>query len=278
MRILGIHDGHNSSAALVDDGVLIAAVQEERLTRRKNQGGFPTNAVREVLGICNLAIGDIDQVAFSGYGKSNVKTREDVLANYLRKIERKKSFLKAVIKAPRGPTFFKEAKKRKRLRCKQRERKAPLLMDGLAEEKIKFVEHHLCHASAAYFGQGNMEDEILVLTCDAAGDGICASVSIGKKGKLRRLTSVPASDSVPIFYSLLTFLMGFVPLEHEYKLMGLAPYSFGSARSQEVCDYLRSHFTFTAESPLWWRRVDGVVNTFKICPQLKEYIKDSVFI
>ena len=87
MRILGIHDGHNSSAALVDDGVLIAAVQEERLTRRKNQGGFPTNAVREVLGICNLAIKDIDQVAFSGYGKSKVETREDVLANYLRKIE-----------------------------------------------------------------------------------------------------------------------------------------------------------------------------------------------
>lgn len=62
-------------------------MQEERLTRHKNQGGFPTNAFKEVLSVSNLTIGDIDQVAFSGYGKSKIETREHVLANYLRKIE-----------------------------------------------------------------------------------------------------------------------------------------------------------------------------------------------
>ena len=272
MKILGIHDGHNCSAAIIDDGVIVAAIQEERLTRHKNQGGFPTNAVKEVLSLCNLAIRDIDQVAFSGYGKSKVKTREDILANYLRKIEPgKRGFAKDITEPFRSfPSA--EAKRQRRQKRKQKERMEPLIKDGLDEKKIRFINHHLCHASAAYYGQGNKKDKILVLTCDAAGDGICASVSIGRDGKLERLATVSQSDSVPVFYSLITFLMGFVPLEHEYKLMGLAPYSVGSQQSRKVCSYLRSLFRFTAENPLGWQRADDVVDTFKIGPELKKYI------
>jgi len=277
LKVLGIHDGHNSSAAIIDDGVIIAAVQEERLTRHKNQGGFPINALREVLSIGNLIITDIDRIAFSGYGKSKLKTREDMLANYLRKVEPKNpGFVKQITGAlPKFP--FAQIKKRKRLKRKQQVRMAPLIKDGAKKHKIEFLEHHLCHASAAYYGQPNMKDEILVLTCDAAGDEICATVSVGKNGRLQRLANVPQSDSVPIFYSLLTFLTGFVPLEHEYKLMGLAPYSVGSERSHQVCDYLRSHFHFTEENPLGWQRVDGVIDTFKIGPQLKKYIEYKRF-
>lgn len=252
-------------------------MQEERLTRHKNQGGFPTNAFKEVLAVSNLTIGDIDQVAFSGYGKSKVETREDVLANYLRKIEPPKAGFAKKIAKPFRDSPFAKSKKRKRLKRKQKKRMAPLIRDGVEEKKITFIEHHVCHASAAYYGQGNMTDEILVLTCDAAGDGICASVSIGKNGKLERLASVPLSNSVPIFYSLLTFLTGFVPLEHEYKLMGLAPYSFSSERSHQICDYLRSHFRFTQQNPLGWQRADGIVDTFKIGPQLKKYIEYKRF-
>lgn len=248
-------------------------MQEERLTRHKNQGGFPTNAFKEVLAVSNLTIGDIDQVAFSGYGKSKIETREHVLANYLRKIEPPKPNFAKKIAKPFRDSPFAESKKRKRLKRKQKKRMDPLIRDGVEENKITFIEHHVCHASAAYYGQGNMTDEILVLTCDAAGDGICASVSIGKNGKLERLASVPLSNSVPIFYSLLTFLTGFVPLEHEHKLMGLAPYSFSSERSHQICDYLRSHFRFTQQNPLGWQRADGIVDTFKIGPQLKKYIE-----
>ena len=248
-------------------------MQEERLTRHKNQGGFPANSITEALAISNLTIRDIDQFAFCGYGKSKIETREDVLANYLRKIEpRKPGFAKKIGKAFRNSPFA-ESKKRKRLKRKQEKRMSLLIRDGVEEKKTKFIEHHFCHASAAYYGQGNMTDEILVFTCDAAGDGICASVSIGKNGKLERLASVPLSNSVPIFYSLLTFLTGFVPLEHEYKLMGLAPYSFGSERSHQICNYFRSHFRFTQENPLGWQRADGVIDTFKIGPQLKKYIE-----
>jgi carbamoyltransferase len=153
----------------------------------------------------------------------------------------------------------------------------PLVQAGVSQQKIKFIEHHLCHASTAYYGQGNMTDEILVLTCDAAGDGICATVNVGKNGHLERLTSVPLTESVAILYSLLTFLTGFVPLEHEYKLMGLAPYSFGSERSQRICDYLRSHFRFPEDNPLGWERANGVIETFKIGAQLKKYIEYKRF-
>lgn len=87
MKILGIHDGHNSSAAFVDNGAVVAVVQEERLTRHKNQGGFPINTIKEVLVISGLSIEDIDQFTFSGHGKSEIKNRQDILANYLRKVE-----------------------------------------------------------------------------------------------------------------------------------------------------------------------------------------------
>jgi len=277
LKILGIHDGHNSSAAIVEDGAVVAAVQEERLTRHKNQGGFPVNAIKEVLTISGLSIEDIDQFAFSGHGKSKVKNRQDILANYLRKVELPEpAFSKKIARTFRHSVLAKSKRQRK-LKRKQRARMAPLLADGTQENKVRFIEHHLCHASAAYYGQGNMNDEILVLTCDAAGDGICATVNIGKNGKLKRLASIPLTESVPIFYSLLTFLTGFIPLEHEYKLMGLAPYSFGSEQSHHICNYLLSHFCFTEENPLGWQRADGIVDTFRIGPQLKKLIEYKRF-
>ncbi len=277
MKILGIHDGHNSSAAIVDNGAVVAAVQEERLTRHKNQGGFPANAIKEVLTISGLSIEDIDQFAFSGHGKSKVKNRQDILANYLRKVELPEpAFSKKIARTFRHSVLAKSKRLRK-LKRKQRARMAPLLADGTKENKVRFIEHHLCHASTAYYGQGNMNDEILVLTCDAAGDGICATVSIGKNGKLKRLASVPLTESVPILYSLLTFLTGFIPLEHEYKLMGLAPYSFGSEQSRHICNYLLSHFCFTKENPLGWQRANGIVDTFRIGPQLKKLIEYKRF-
>ena len=277
MKVLGIHDGHNSSAAIVDNGAIVAAVQEERLTRHKNQGGFPANAIKEVLNISSLSIEDIDQFAFSGHGKSKVKNRQDIIANYLRKIELpEQAFSKKIARFFRHMALTKSKKQRK-LKRKQRTRMSLLLANDTQENKVRFIEHHLCHASTAYYGYGNMSDEILVLTCDAAGDGICATVNIGKNGKLKKLASVPLTESVPIIYSLLTFLTGFIPLEHEYKLMGLAPYSSGSEQSRHICNYLLSHFCFSKENPLGWQRADGIVDSFKIGPQLKKLIEYKRF-
>ena len=90
---------------------------------------------------------------------------------------------------------------------------------GIAKDRIVVVEHHLAHASAAYFGYG--KKGCLVLTLDGSGDGICATVNRG----LNRIAETPNSASIGKIYSRVTYLLGMKPWEHEYKLMGLAPYA-----------------------------------------------------
>jgi len=275
VRILGIHDGHSASASLVEDGVVLAAVQEERLSRHKNQGGFPELAIKDVLDMTGLAPKDIDMVAFSGYGKSNVKSREDIMASFLRKIEPKK---KGILTQAGGRMLHvftsKNGQRAAKQKHRQKKRMEPLLDMGFSTKGVTFVEHHLCHAATAYYGgQPERQDTVLVLTVDAAGDSLCATVNKGKNGKIERIAQIPSTDSVAILYSLFTYLMGFVPLEHEYKLMGLAPYAENSSRTDEVYNYLISLFHFPQSSPLIWQRHNGVVDTFKIGPELKKFIQ-----
>ena len=273
MRILGIHDGHSASAAMIKDGLVLAAVQEERLSRHKNQGGFPELAIKDVLDMTGSTPNDIDIVAFSGYGKSNVKTREDIMASFLRKIEPKqKGVLKKAGYMLRVFTPMNKSKEEKK-KQRQMKRMEPLVDMGFSAKGVTFVEHHLCHAATAYYGQYNRKDSILVITVDAAGDALCATVNIGQAGKLKRIAQVPSSDSVAIIYSFFTYLMGFVPLEHEYKLMGLAPYAEQSDRTEEVYNYLNSLFYFPETNPLIWARRAGVADTFKIGPNLKNFMQ-----
>ena len=79
----------------------------------------------------------------------------------------------------------------------------------------------MAHAAAAYYGWARFSDDILVLTADGSGDGLCASVSIGRNGRLERLHQIPMAHSLGNIYAMVTFLMGMIPLEHEYQLMGL---------------------------------------------------------
>ena len=118
-------------------------------------------------------------------------------------------------------------------------------------------DHHLCHAAAAYFGWGRMQEEILVLTCDGAGDCVCSTVSVGINGKLRTIARTDESHSVGAFYGKITYLMGMVPLEHEYKVMGLASYAENSPETQKMADGFHGLFEFDARNPMVWRRRNG---------------------
>jgi carbamoyltransferase len=90
---------------------------------------------------------------------------------------------------------------------------------------VEFVDHHTCHAAAAYHGWGRTEDDVLVLTLDGAGDRVCATVNVARNGSLTRIASVDESASIGIVWAVVTAMNGMVALEHEYKLMGLAPYA-----------------------------------------------------
>ncbi len=272
MKIMGIHDGHSASAALVIDGKVIAAIQEERLTRAKNQGGFPRLAIEDILRRHNLQHTDIDLWAFSGVETSNLDSRDKIMSTYAKMVhEDKWKWLRHPEKLLRGAKK-KAQRKQEKIAASQQRRRANLLSAGVAAERVKFIDHHYCHAATAYFGQANRNDDILVITCDGDGDDLCASVSIGNNSQLRRIATTPHTASVAVIYSLVTYLMGFIPLEHEYKLMGMAPYASKSPRVREIADYFSALFRVSADG-LSWDTSDKCANTFKLGPQLQQFMQ-----
>ena len=187
--ICGIHDGHNSTAALLNEkGQLLDVVQEERISRVKNEGDFPAKALQEIMALHEISPRDCT-IAFNGhYMNYSVWDRQATLDDY-----EKAKGLQAVIRnaAKRNKTIFSLYKSSKR------GSRDSVLKEVLKEgvQEVKHIEHHTAHAAAAYYGWGT-KDPVLVLTCDGFGDGYCATVNIGENGVLKRIASVPQDESV----------------------------------------------------------------------------------
>jgi len=220
MLLLGIHDGHNSSACLFSDGEILFAIQEERLTNIKNFFGLPIKCIKLILKKFNLSPCDIDKVILNGFKVPNPVQVNEMLSSI--RSNQKKKFYNIIKQIARNsPIYNLYVNNNKSHRIKQ------IVKLGFKVSQIDFIEHHLAHASSAYYGSPwwNKNKKVLILTLDGGGDKICSTVSIGENAIINRLHSSPDSNSIGILYSLVTFLLGFVPLEHEYKLMGLAPYA-----------------------------------------------------
>jgi carbamoyltransferase len=155
-------------------------------------------------------------------------------------------------------------------------RLAQAIAFGIPSARIEVVDHHRAHAASAYYGNGIYDRDILVLTNDGEGDELCASVSIGRAGKLRRVGAVARSESIGNLYAVVTFLLGMVPLEHEYKLMGMAPYA-DEKRADEVCRKLKALFTFDGASAYGWRRTEGTPDLFYSYSLLRELFEYDRF-
>ena len=132
---------------------------------------------------------------------------------------------------------------------------------GIGRERLEVVEHHLAHASAAYYTCPWAEEPVLVITCDGSGDRLCATVSIGERGKLTRLAEISEHDSIGRLYALVTRHLGMAPLEHEYKVMGLAPYVASEAKTAAAAQWFAELFEFT-RNPMIWRRRGGVPSMY----------------
>jgi carbamoyltransferase len=143
--------------------------------------------------------------------------REEILESYAKSSSFKRKYIiKGLKKTPIMTYYLKKTKK---------ERIKALTKMNFKEEKINFIEHHMAHANSAYFGSPWSKDEkILILTNDGAGDDLCATVNIGLNGKIERKYEIHQDESIAWYYAMVTFFMGMVPMEHEYKVMGLAPY------------------------------------------------------
>ncbi len=206
-RILGISAFyHDSAAALVVDGVIAAAAQEERFTRKKHDPGFPAKAIDYCLREQGIAVSDLDYVVF--YEKPFRKF-ERLLETYL-------AF------APSGlqsfgmamPTWLKE---------KLRLRKA--IQDGFGtrlKAPIVFTDHHESHAASAFFP--SPFPEAAILTLDGVGEWSTTTIGVGRRNKITLTRQLQFPHSLGLLYSAFTYYCGFRVNSGEYKLMGLAPY------------------------------------------------------
>lgn len=212
MYILGISAFyHDSAAALLKDGEIIAAAQEERFTRKKHDPAFPINALEYCLSTAGIGLRDVDHVAF--YDKPFLKF-ERLLETYV-------SF------APRGfasfrmaiPVWLREKLFLKDLLVKELRHLAP---DPDWNSRLRFSEHHLSHAASAFFP--SPFEEAAVLTMDGVGEWATTSLAIGRGNTLEVIKEIHFPHSLGLLYSAFTYYTGFKVNSGEYKLMGLAPY------------------------------------------------------
>ncbi len=201
---------HDSAAALVVDGDIIAAAQEERFTRKKHDPAYPHNAIDYVLSESGLTLDQMDYVAF--YDKPFLKF-ERLLETYVAHAPKGfKSFSMAMPVWLREKLFlkdqlFKELKK---------------LDENFAIEKLLFGEHHFSHAASAFYP--SPFEEAVVLTLDGVGEWATTTVAIGKGNKLDIVKEIHFPHSLGLLYSAFTYYTGFRVNSGEYKVMGLAPY------------------------------------------------------
>jgi carbamoyltransferase len=212
MRILGVSAFyHDSAAALVVDGRIVSAAQEERFTRRKHDDRFPGHATRACLAQAGLSPEDIDHVVF--YEKPFLKF-ERLIDTYL-------AF------APRGYTSFSAAlpvwiQDKLFQKARLRDSLTRLGFTGRLDERLLFAEHHQSHAASAFFP--SPFSEAVVLTMDGVGEWATTSVSIGRGRTLEPVREIQFPHSLGLLYSAFTYYTGFKVNSGEYKVMGLAPY------------------------------------------------------
>ena len=202
---------HDSAAALIIDGKVVAAAQEERFTRTKHDSSYPFNAVEFVLKYSNLKLSQVDHIVF--YEKPFLKF-ERLLETYVAFAPRGfKSFCKSM------PIWLKDKLFQKKILLDELKKHDENFSD---EKKLYFSEHHLSHAASAFYP--SPFEEAIVLTADGVGEWATTTVAIGKGNKFKILKEIHFPHSLGLLYSAFTYYIGFKVNSGEYKLMGLAPY------------------------------------------------------
>jgi len=191
-----ISQGHDSAAALIVDGEIVAAAAEERFSLQKHTGSFPVHAINYCLSAAGISIDDVDEIAhcfdYSPY--EQLYSLDPITQELYREVFSR-------------PVLLEQVKRH---------------FPGFSPERVHNVNHHLAHAASAYFTSG--WKDCLTVIIDAMGEVQSVTVYDANEGKLQKLREVSANDSIGILYSLVTLHLGFDFNADEYKIMGLAPY------------------------------------------------------
>ncbi len=226
MTILGISAFyHDSAAAIIKDGEIIAAAQEERFTRIKHDPAFPKNAVAFCLQYAGMTLEELDAIAF--YDKPFLKFERLLETYYAFAPKGLRSFVKAM------PVWIKEKLMLKRIILEELKKVEPFDKKKI---KLLFPEHHLSHAASAFYP--SPYEQAAILTIDGVGEWATASICHGDKNKIKILKELHFPHSLGLLYSAFTYYLGFRVNSGEYKLMGLAPY--GDPTSEEVTKHIET--------------------------------------
>jgi len=264
--VLGIWDGHDAGAALVEGDEICVAINEERLTRRKLEVGFPVRSIDACLKSVGLSPAEIATVSVSTTDPAKTLTRLfPSLKEQYYLIRRRKL-------APRRADPFKKAFKYRFTELGSNalsrtlsriyiERQLKAL--GFADCRLELVDHHAAHACAAAMCSGF--PETLILTLDGVGDGLCGSIWTWKGGELARIAALPSGRSLGIFFEHVTNLMNMRELEDEGKVMALANFAYPipdaenplmeiiGVRGLEIVSPYNSRSMFRALKSILWR-------------------------
>lgn len=230
MIVLGINDGHDAGVCLMKDGRPLLVSSEERRLNIKNHAGIPEQSIQAVFKRTGIDPKDVDLITLSSKIRTTFPTKN---AKPIYKVLHFLTWLAQTEWATNlGRRILPLLRKRQDLlRC--------LEENGLAEKPIQAFDHHLCHAATAYYHRP-WSGPATILTLDGAGDGICASVNVGRGNEIQIIAQTPKYHSpADGLYSAVTALLGLRPYEHEYKVMGMAPYG----QPEHCIEVLRQTFT-----------------------------------
>ncbi|GAB4328849.1 MAG: carbamoyltransferase [Calditrichia bacterium] len=217
---------HDSAAALIMDGEIVAAAHEERFTRKKHDSGFPSNAVKYVLEEGGLSLAEVTVIAF--YDKPYIKFERLLETYHAFAPKGLQSFLSAI------PVWIKEKLFMKRLLKEELEK------FGSPLPQLLFPEHHLSHAASAFYP--SPFKEAAILTIDGVGEWATATIAHGVGKDIKILRELHFPHSLGLLYSAFTYYTGFRVNSGEYKLMGLAPYGNpGSERTRQYYRLIKEH-------------------------------------
>ena len=259
VNVLGIHCGHDSGAAIIQNGKIIAAINEERILNVKHYLGTPRKSIEEVFKISKIDPSQIDLISITGIAEVSKPSNSDLMPIFAQLYF---TWNPISMNPNSAPSF---------MHYNQRFRDIDEIKNILSKIKvpikeIMFVEHHLAHAATAYYlSPWNLNEEILVFTADAAGDGLSSTVSIADKGQINRIKNSESTYYNSLgysFYGEITNYLGMKEGDHEYKVMGLAPYG----KSEYCYDKIKQIIDIDESNPLKFK---NKMDTFKPLFQLK---------
>lgn len=244
VTILGINDMHDAGAALIRNGKVLAAVQEERLRNIKHYGGFPALSLKQVFEISEIHPSEVDAIALA------------TLCGGLHPMNEKALSERIITKI--SPLFASHAFSRVYVEIFRHFRNLKPLLNALKElalenKEIFVIEHHLAHAACAYHTAPYGENEkVLIFTADGTGDGVSSTVSIREKEEISRIAWSTFFDSLGnAFYAEITAFLGLKRWDHEYKVMGLAPYG----RNEHCLNSMKKIIVINPKRPLEFKNV-----------------------